>query len=57
MPATIVLQQTPNAVFDMAYGPNPITLTGITSNEDKYVLRVFVNGSATPTADLSLIHI
>ena len=52
MPATIVLQQTPNAVFDMAYGPNPITLTGITSNEDKYVLKVFVNGSATPTADI-----
>lgn len=52
MPATIVLQQAPNTPFDMAYGPNPITLSGITSSEDKYVLRLYVNGSATPNADI-----
>ena len=51
MPATIVLAQEPNNVFDMAYGPNPITLSGITSYEDKYVLRVF-DGGSTPIADI-----
>ena len=48
----ITLSQTPNSVFDMAYGPNPITLDGITPTQDKYVLRVFAQGGATPTADI-----
>ena len=49
---TITLSQTPNAVFDQAYGPNPITMTGITPTEDKYVLRVFGSGFATPLAEI-----
>ena len=49
---TITLQQAPNTVFDQAYGPNPITLTGITSAEDKYVIRVLPSGAATPVADI-----
>ena len=52
MPATILISQSPNTPFDMAYGPNPVTLTGITSNEDKYVLRVFAWGGASPIADI-----
>ena len=52
MPATITISQTPNQPFDMAYGPNPVTLTGITTAEDKYVLRVFAQGNATPIADV-----
>tara|TARA_R110000737_G_scaffold73550_2_gene102301 strand:+ start:1868 stop:3286 length:1419 start_codon:yes stop_codon:yes gene_type:complete len=51
MPTTITISQLPNTPFDMAYGPNPITLTGITTNEDKYVLRIF-DGGATPLADV-----
>lgn len=52
MPATITLTQEPNAVFDMAYGPNPITASGITTTEDKYVIRIFAQGGATPVADI-----
>lgn len=52
MPATITITQAPNTVFDMAYGPNPITLSGLTPQEDKYVLRVFSTGGATPIADI-----
>lgn len=52
MPATITITQQPNTVFDMAYGPNPITLSGLTPTEDKYVLRVFGQGGATPIADI-----
>jgi len=52
MPATITLTQEPNAVFDMAYGPNPITVSGLTPTEDKYVIRVYAVGGATPIADI-----
>ncbi len=52
MPATITITQAPNTVFDMAYGPNPITLSGLTPQEDKYVLRIFSIGGATPIADI-----
>jgi hypothetical protein len=52
MPTTISISQGPNTVFDMAYGPNPITLNGITTSEDKYVLRVYPISSATPVADI-----
>lgn len=51
MPTTITISQLPNTPFDMAYGPNPITLSGISSAEDKYVLRIF-DGGATPLADI-----
>lgn len=51
MPTTITISQLPNTPFDMAYGPNPITLSGITSGEDKYVLRIF-DGGSTPLADI-----
>ena len=40
----IQLVQSPAQPYDMAYGPNPITLSGITINEDKYVLQLFING-------------
>lgn len=49
--------QTPNLPFDQAYGPNPVTLTGIPTvpatgviDADKYVLQILVNG--TIIADL-----
>jgi len=48
----ITIQQTPKLPFDMAYGANPITLTGITTSEDKYALRVYVLGNPNPIADI-----
>lgn len=48
----ITVQQTPNLVFDMAYGANPITLSGISINADKYALRIFQVGNAIPIADI-----
>ena len=45
--------QTPNTPFNMAYGPNPVTLDNISSvNGDKYVLQIFKLGGAEPIADL-----
>jgi hypothetical protein len=40
----IQLSQSPATPFDMAYGANPVTLTGITPSQDKYVLQLFRNG-------------
>lgn len=55
MPVSIL--QTPATPFDQAYGPNPITLTGIPTDPvtgvitaDKYVLQIFRAG--TKIADL-----
>ena len=48
----ITITQTPNTTFDMAYGANPITLDGITPNEDKYALRIYKVGVADPIADI-----
>ena len=46
------ITQTPASPFDMSYGPNPITLNGITPNEDKYALRIYIVGQADPIADI-----
>ena len=47
--------QVPNSslsgAFDMAYGPNAITLEGLTTG-DKYALRIFVVGNPVPIADI-----
>ena len=47
--------QVPNSslsgAFDMAYGPNAITLEGL-STGDKYALRIFVVGNPVPIADI-----
>ena len=48
----ITITQNPSQPFDMAYGANPITLNGITPNEDKYALRIYVVGNAVPIADI-----
>lgn len=50
----VTVLQTPSTPFDMAYGANPITLGGIDTiaNADKYALRIFVVGNATPIADI-----
>lgn len=48
----ITATQTPSAPFDMAYGANPITLTGLTTLEDKYVLQIYLVGASTPIADI-----
>jgi len=48
----ITLTQAPHIPFNMAYGPNPVTLTGLTINEDKYVLQIFKLGSVDPIADI-----
>ena len=48
----ITIQQAPAAPFDMAYGANPITLTGITPSEDKYALRIYILGNPNPIADI-----
>jgi hypothetical protein len=48
----ITIQQAPAAPFDMAYGANPITLTGITPSEDKYALRIYLLGNPNPIADI-----
>ena len=44
--------QTPYRPFDMAYGANVITLTGITPSQQKYALQVTVVGQALPIADI-----
>ena len=48
----ITITQTPSAIFDMAYGANPITLNGILPSEDKYALQIYVVGSTDPIADI-----
>jgi hypothetical protein len=48
----ITIQQAPTSPFDMAYGANPITLTGITPSEDKYALRIYILGNPNPIADI-----
>jgi hypothetical protein len=48
----ITIQQAPSSPFDMAYGANPITLTGITPLEDKYALRIYLLGNPNPIADI-----
>jgi len=48
----VIVLQTPTQPFDMAYGANPITLSGIQPNEDKYALRIFIVGQTDPIADI-----
>jgi len=48
----VTVTQTPNLIFDMAYGANPITLSGIDPTDDKYALRIYVVGNADPIADI-----
>ena len=48
----ITIQQAPASPFDMAYGANPITLTGISPLEDKYALRIYLLGNPNPIADI-----
>lgn len=46
------VEQTPYRPFDMAYGANVVTLSGITPSQQKYALRVFVLGNTVPIADI-----
>ena len=53
----VTISQKPNEIFDQAYGPNPVTLTGIPTDPvtglisaDKYVLQIWRDG--TLIADL-----
>ena len=49
----ITITQVPHQPFNMAYGPNPITLSGLDPvTEDKYVLQIFKLGSVEPFADV-----
>ena len=48
----VIVTQVPNLIFDMAYGANPITLSGIDPTDDKYALQIFVVGNAIPIADI-----
>jgi len=48
----ITLIQSPHRPFNMAYGANPVSLSGLTINEDKYVLQVYKLGAVTPVADI-----
>ena len=48
----ITVIQTPHSPFDMAYGANPLTLSGISITADKYALRIFIVGQADPIADI-----
>jgi hypothetical protein len=56
----INVEQTPNSEsaagsfepFDLAYGPNPITLSNIDSGFTKYVVRILVVGNPDPIAEL-----
>jgi hypothetical protein len=49
----ITTLQSPHRPFNMAYGPNPITLQGINPvSQDKYVLQLFKLGALEPFADL-----
>lgn len=49
---TINIIQSPTNPFDMAYGPNPVTLSGLTTAEDKYAMQIYRIGYSTPVADL-----
>jgi hypothetical protein len=47
----VILTQTPTLPFDQAYGPNPVTLSGIPTDPitgvitaDKYVLQIYRAG-------------
>ena len=44
--------QAPHLPFNMAYGPNPITLSGLEIDQDKYVVQIFKQGEQIPIADL-----
>ena len=48
----VIVTQVPNLIFDMAYGANPFTLSGIDPTDDKYALQIFVVGNAIPIADI-----
>lgn len=48
----ITITQNPSLPFDMAYGPNPITLNGILPTQDKYALRIYIVGQVDPVADI-----
>ncbi|MCH9717688.1 MAG: hypothetical protein K0U52_11485 [Gammaproteobacteria bacterium] len=48
----IIVTQTPNTTFDMAYGANPLTLSNISASADKYVLQIYIVGQADPIADI-----
>ncbi len=50
MAVTVI--QTPNETFDLAYGANPITLSGIDPTDDKYALRLYILGNPNPIADI-----
>ena len=50
--AHLTIVQSPALPFDMGYGANPITLTGITTAEDKYALRIYIVGQVDPIADI-----
>ncbi len=43
MASTVTLSQSPGD-YNLAYGPNPVTLTSLTSGADKYVLQVQTQG-------------
>ena len=48
----VTITQQPHTPFNMAYGPNPITLSNLGVNEDKYVLQIFKLGAVLPSADV-----
>ena len=65
----ITIQQTPATPFDQAYGPNPVTLSGVpvdpvtgVPQAEKYVLQVWINGGLvadirqTPNSSLRAIY-
>lgn len=52
MPTPITLSQSPHLPFNMAYGPNPVALTGLAASYDKYVLQIFKLGGVDPIADV-----
>lgn len=52
MATPITIEQAQTTPFEMAYGPNPIVLDGLSINWDKYVLRVYKFGSNIPIADV-----
>jgi hypothetical protein len=48
----VTILQRPTVKFDQAYGPNPVTLTGLTTSEDKYVLQILAADNITILADV-----
>ena len=50
----LTVTQTPSLVFDMAYGANPLTISGIDTitGGDKYALQVYIVGQSDPIADI-----